>query len=223
MYIYLPSLKISSLREKDCPHLFSLRPQLEQVFTFTDLNGNIRPAKIYKLDKKTKTVDLTWLGDIVTHETSKNRMLIQAIPEKLYLEKLFEILPHSQISEIYLYHSHRSLKQNINFERLQKILIRSCEQSENVFLPKLKMIANSEDLHRLLAANTPLVLEAEASKETKLSQNKIQNQAVLVGPEGGFSDFEIAEFKEVNLQFYSLGDIVYPSWLAGLCYFQQTS
>jgi RsmE family RNA methyltransferase len=221
MYIYLPSLKLASLNESICPHLFSLRPKLEQVFIFTDLNGSIRSARIYKIDKKSKSIDLTWIGESITKAAPESKIMIQAIPEKLYLEKLIEILPHTQVTELYLYYAHRSLQQSLALERLHKILIRSCEQAQNVFLPRINLVSDNDQLHSLLVSYSPIVLEASEQANTADKADMSSNKAVLVGPEGGFSDFELDKFGQLGLSFYSLGEIVYPSWLAGFSYFEQ--
>ena len=141
--------------------------------------------------------------------------MFQAVTDKVYLEKLVEIAPHANIDTIYLFSSDRSPVSNYILERLQRILARSCEQAQKVFMPVIREIETA-DIDKLLLKYKPTVLELE-TKSTEIISN-IQN-TLIVGPEGGWTLEEIQKFKTLHLPFHSFGDVVYPAWLAGYTWF----
>ena len=49
-------------------------------------------------------------------------------------------MPIAVVTKIYIYSGDFSPKQNLQTERLNKILIRSCEQSHNLFLPEIEVL-----------------------------------------------------------------------------------
>ncbi|AZZ65546.1 16S rRNA (uracil(1498)-N(3))-methyltransferase [Metamycoplasma phocicerebrale] len=96
-------------------------------------------------------------------------------------------------------------KGNINIEnkilRFKKIIQEASQQSFRNIIPKLEKTLNFEELINYPIKNKILAYENE--KDQKL--NKINEDAILiVGPEGGFSQQEIAKAKLKNIQIVSL-------------------
>ncbi len=364
MLFYVSQINSKILKTDEITHFKTMRVKIGQIIDATDLNGtkakihiteinskytelkfNILEQKTYSQNTNSKnTVILSLTGDpqarlneIPTKPNQKT--LFQAITDKVYLEKLCEIAPLAGITTINLFFSDRSIQQNVQIERLNKILIRACEQSETLFLPKLIVLDKKELAQQILEAKpavlgcyldkeetkiktvsveaTPVspfeksiaknhfqsdtVIQSEAKNppslegviqpnttptatmsplhegyysrttivesrtkdsthskiviqskaknpyidenegtNTKSSQREVaaeltegvqstqentgqseQNQSnfCLVGPEGGWSERELAEFQKLNLEFVSLGTTIFPAWLAGFRYF----
>lgn len=101
----------------------------------------------------------------------------------------------------------RSEKKNINIERLKKIVIESSEQAGRGDLAVIHEISLLSDL--LQDATMPkdkIVLHPDGQYIGDMLQAKTLNDlAVFVGPEGGFSDREIKEFAEHSIPSVSLG------------------
>jgi RsmE family RNA methyltransferase len=218
MYFYIPSLNQNKVYFPDSAHLFSMRVQVGETCQVTDLKGNLAQIKILKIEKKEKSVEF----EIIQKNTESNylnKTLIQAIPDKVYLEKLVEILPLAKVKTCYLFWSDRSVEYTINWERLNGILTRSCEQSQSCFKPKFEVIKSLDELNGVLNEYKPLVLECENMATIKIEEAKklVQQdyKPLLVGPEGGWSAKEINNFRNQKLDFVHLGELVYPSWLAG--------
>jgi 16S rRNA (uracil1498-N3)-methyltransferase len=128
---------------------------------------------------------------------------------ELAAEKCTEI----GVSEIQPIISERSEKKDLNIERINKIVKEASEQSGRVFLPKVLEIKSLEiavsqavieerfciafhtDTDSSTAPSPSLSNEGESPKEI----------AVFVGPEGGWSEKEVALFKKNNFQICSLG------------------
>jgi 16S rRNA (uracil1498-N3)-methyltransferase len=225
MFLYIKNINEQIIFSPENKHFFSLRPRILEHFWVTDLNGNLAKIEITEINKKQKQIKFKILTK-KSFEKPKNpkKILLQSIPEKLYLEKLMEILAFSGIQKIILFYTQFSLKQKISLERLDKILIRSCEQSQIIFKPEIIFLPKA-DLKDLLKENQPKVLDTE--KKSELTQNDNQKnsldtkEVIMVGPEGGFSEKEKKLFRDYNLEIINLEKIIYPSWIAGFVYFQR--
>ncbi len=238
MYLYLPNpgqLGQNHLDKNLIQHFFSLRVKTGDVVKTTNLAGEINLIKIIEINKKSRVINYELIEKIITKKPKKKNILIQAIIDKLYLEKLVEILPLGGIDKLFLFISDYSPKQKINLERLDKILIRSCEQSETTWKPEIKIITKSEIqsilqkfepgvLHIYEMQNYLLGIEDDKKSKKFNPKNKQFNlfhDSIIVGPEGGWSNTEIQNFQNLGLDFIFLGKKVLPAWIAGFSYFSQ--
>jgi len=227
MYFYFPQLLSKTIITKDwTEHLISCRVQAADQVTLCDLNGNWAKVRVTSLNKKSSEISFEVLeSDFVPREVfftkffshDKPKILIQSLIDKSYLEQLFEILPHSGFETVYLISSDFSPKQNYNLERLNKILLRSLEQSQSLWQPKIQLLKKVE-AKQIIQDCRPTWLETSSNIKTgnSIANNNNQSQVILVGPEGGFSLIEKEYFNSLDLPKKSLGGLIYPSWLAGL-------
>ena len=225
MYFYIQNLTQTELNPEQSAHFMTMRVQVGDVLCATDLQGNLAKITIKTVDKKQKTISYKILK---TQQTSKSlskapnqKILFQAIPDKAYLEKLVEILPLLGVDIVYLFFAERSIKCSIQVDRLSKILIRSCEQSQSVFCPKIQILNTKQELELLLQDHKPVVLECEDMATVTIgncTQNTTKKPA-LVGCEGGWTSVEIQYFQSLGLDFVHLGNTIYPAWYASSVYF----
>jgi 16S rRNA (uracil1498-N3)-methyltransferase len=223
MYFYIPDLTSGQIHTPDSAHLVSCRVANGDQIQATDLNGQLATLKITAADLKKGIFSFNLVSSLVTHPKPTKNILLQAKIDKLYLEKLVEIIPLASIDEVVFFDSEFSQKgQKINLERLDRILIRSCEQSHTVFKPKLIIHADKSKLADILENHRPTVLEGKTPTniQDQIPDIKLE-KSVLVGPEGGWSEKELILFKSKNLQFQNLGETVYPAWMAGFVWFQR--
>jgi 16S rRNA (uracil1498-N3)-methyltransferase len=211
---------LSCLFTDEQTHLKSIRPKEGQILKITDLKGSIYKVKTTSYNFKTGLGSFEIIEKIKTTNYPK-KILIQCITDKLYLEKMMEVLPLAKISEIELVYSEFSPKQSLNPERLKLILIRACEQSECHTLPLLK-ISDKTLLEFNFLENTTY-LELPEKEQTIKNQDDLKKdwQQIIVGPEGGFSKNEILNFQNMNLKPSFIDCGVLPAWIAGYTYFIQ--
>ena len=179
--------------------------------------GKIENSKIQEISENFENSKVVQKPDRPT--------LFQAQIDKIYLEKWVEILPFSCFNQVFVFWSDFGPPQKFNFERLEKILIRSCCQGELLYKPTVEFVDKNK-LEKLLVEFQPAILDCEQSKLEKDVQKTVnlknpkieslQNRNYLIGPEGGFSQKEKKYFAELGLEFVGLGQIIYPSWLACL-------
>ena len=215
-YYFVSNIKSLQINSIQTERLFSMRVEKGHKVNLTDLNGTVTKVKITNLNKKQLIIDYEILEEnfltLEEYWSKTNKLnLFQATLDKLYMEKLFEILPHSDFRNIYFFEAEFSQKQNVNLERLNKILIRSLEQSQSLYKPQISFIEKTK-LLELINQHNPTFLNCQ----TKNGLAKIETNAIssyLIGPEGGWSQKEIELFKELNLNEVDLGSKIYPAWL----------
>ena len=146
-------------------------------------------------------------------ETTKNSVptkrsvhLFASLIKKDNLEWVFEKATELGVTQFHPMLSERSEKKNFNIERAEKIIIEAVEQSGRGILPLLYPLTPLIDT---FGQNVfPMfVLHAEGEPFAKVMEWERSNGEVgiFVGPEGGWSDRELAQFKEKNIPFVSLG------------------
>lgn len=171
MHFYIPDLKANILNESEAAHLFVMRVQENKIYKATDLNGRVCKILITKVDKKTKTIEFEQ-AEIPKTAKFRSKVMFQAIPDKVYLDKLCEVLPLTCVTDLFLFYSDNSIQYPINKERISKLLIRSCEQAQVAYLPKI-VVLNKQDLDIELKKHKPIVLDCN------LLAHKINNVTAI--------------------------------------------
>lgn len=93
----------------------------------------------------------------------------------------------------------------INEKRLLKILVEAVEQSERARVPRLHFYKDLDAYLEDLQRTCLVALERNLLQENILEMNIEKGVDLLVGPEGGFSEREIALIKSYQLRTFTLG------------------
>ena len=218
MYFYLQREASSYIKGYQADHFFTMRVKPGDTLETTDLQGTLTKIRVSEIDKKNRTIFYDTVEEKKYLAYTSENVLFQAITDKAYLEKMIETTPHAHVDKVYLFVSDRSPVGGVIQDRLEKILIRSCEQAQKLFKPTIKIV-DKLDLPDLISTHSPIVLQAGSISQNISSSGLGSSKSVIVGPEGGWSQGEIATFKENDLRFESLGSEVYPAWLAGYTWF----
>ncbi|TDO95698.1 16S rRNA (uracil(1498)-N(3))-methyltransferase [Flavobacterium sp. 245] len=143
-------------------------------------------------------------------EESKFRLHLAVAPTKMndrfewFLEKATEI----GIQEITPIFCDRSERKAVNAERFEKIILAAMKQSNETFLPKLNPAVSFKEF--IKQKNTGLQFIAHCEETNKKSLKEAlkpnENVTLLIGPEGDFSEKEIALAIENNFQPVTLGN-----------------
>ena len=127
---------------------------------------------------------------------SKFRLHLAVAPTKMndrfewFLEKATEIGIH-EITPIICDHSERKV---INIERFDKILLAAMKQSNEVYLPKLNNAVTFKEFINLKQEGLKMIAHCEETNKKSLKSVLKRNQelTIIIGPEGDFSEKEIA-------------------------------
>lgn len=113
---------------------------------------------------------------------------------------------------------------NKKVQRLQKIAEEAAKQSKRVCIPKVKEVISSKNMFENLKNYDIVLVPYECEKDSfvqnalsSLDKEKINNIAIVIGPEGGIADEEIKQMACLpNLEFISLGKRILRTETAGL-------
>ncbi len=207
---YTPDIRSDfyTLSEEESKHCVKvLRLQAGDTVQLIDGKGTIYTAEIADNHPKKCSVK------VLKFEEKKKRknytVKIAAAPTKNitryenFLEKVTEI----GVDEIYPFISRYSERKNIKVERLEKVIIAACKQSQAFFKPGFSALQKFSDLIKTDFKGEKYIAHCYASKTKKHIKElykKGQDVLILIGPEGDFSEAEIKEarlagFKEVSL------------------------
>ncbi|CAI2768922.1 16S rRNA (uracil(1498)-N(3))-methyltransferase [Flavobacterium collinsii] len=121
-----------------------------------------------------------------------------------FLEKATEI----GIQEITPVFCDRSERKVINPERFEKIILSAMKQSNETFLPKLNDAISFKEFIKQKNEGLQLIAHCEETDKKSLKEvlKPNENVTLLIGPEGDFSEKEIALALEHNFQPVTLGN-----------------
>lgn len=140
----------------------------------------------------------------------KFRLHLAVAPTKMndrfewFLEKATEI----GIQEITPIICDRSERKVINLERFEKIILSAMKQSNETYLPKLNEAISFKEFIKQKNEGLQLIAHCEETDKKSLKQILKPNESVtmLIGPEGDFSEKEIALALDNNYQPVTLGN-----------------
>nr|WP_315184649.1 16S rRNA (uracil(1498)-N(3))-methyltransferase [uncultured Flavobacterium sp.] len=143
-------------------------------------------------------------------EESKFKLHLAVAPTKMndrfewFLEKATEIGIH-EITPIICDRSERKV---INAERFDKIILSAMKQSNELFLPKLNNAITFKEFIKQQNKGLQLIAHCEETDKKTLKSvlKPNENVTLLIGPEGDFSEKEIALALENNYIPVSLGN-----------------
>lgn len=102
--------------------------------------------------------------------------------------------------------------------RAQRVLIASCKQSRQPFLPVIAAECSVESAVRDANQRGAQVFVAHRGGQSIASVRPIASLvAILIGPEGGFTDEEISAAQSIGARSVSLGDAILRIELAAVC------
>lgn len=187
---------IKVLRKKDTDILFVTNGAGYLFKTeITLASDNKCTVKIISFEKKPK---------------SKYYLHLAVAPTKMndryewFLEKATEIGVH-EITPIICDRSERKV---INIERFEKIILAAMKQSNELYLPKLNEAVFLKDFLKTTNDGLQLIAHCEetAKKTLKTVLKPNESITILIGPEGDFSEKEIAMAMESHYVPVSLGN-----------------
>ncbi len=169
-------------------------------------NNNEVLCSIRNINKKFINCDV--LKNNFLNKDNKEIILCCAILKKDNFELIVQKSAEIGISKIIPVITERTIKTNLNFDRLNKISKEACEQAERKNIMEINEIKNLKDCFNI---KNDINIFFDFSGED-LFKKKIckKNKSILffIGPEGGFTDQEVNLAKKNNFIIARLGDNV---------------
>ncbi len=133
----------------------------------------------------------------------QNVTLVISIPKKDTFEWILEKGTELGVKQFIPLLSDRSEKKDINAVRAERILIEAAEQSGRADLPHLAEVTPLRDV--LSKANGEIIAFHTSGDRVSNAEMSQENITALIGPEGGWSDRDLAFFAENNIPVRTIG------------------
>jgi 16S rRNA (uracil1498-N3)-methyltransferase len=210
LLFYAPDLlTLPELPEQESGHCVRvLRKQAGDEIDITDGKGHFFRAQIRDAHPKKCLVEI--VEQIAAPQRWKNHIEIAVAPTKnldrieWFAEKATEI----GIDKITFLKTRYSERKELKTDRIQKILVSAMKQSEKAVLPVLQEMTDFKTFVKQDFAGQKFIAHCYAGEKPLLSRavHAGENVLILIGPEGDFSEDEVALALQHGFQAISLGE-----------------
>jgi 16S rRNA (uracil1498-N3)-methyltransferase len=186
-----------------------LRYDINDELFVVDGIGHKYKGRITAISKKGVRVQILDKESLLDINGHSQRLILGLgiIKNRQRLEFAIEKAIELGVAEIVLFNSRHSEKSNIRKDRIEKIMISAMKQSMHTVLPVLRVENSLENVLEKNSDYKMLIAHEKYDGITGISADvkKEKNILLLVGPEGGFSEEEVATVKEKGGELISLG------------------
>jgi 16S rRNA (uracil1498-N3)-methyltransferase len=182
-----------------------LRHKVGDEISIMDGKGNLYLGSIIEATKKQGNIKIL---QVLQQKANPIRKCIAICPTKnmTRTEWMIEKSVEMGITDILLFHSHRTERAKVNFDRTNKIILSAAKQSMNLWLPALHYLVKYKDALAFgLEFESKYIAHCHYENEHLLKLvNPSMASIVFIGPEGDFTTEEVqaalsAQFIEAGL------------------------
>ncbi len=209
---YQPDASKFFLEGEEAQHcLKALRMRSGDTILVTDGQGRKITARLTETSRKECRYESVAM-ELVAPPAYRVEMAIcptrKAERNEWMVEKMTE-MGVRQITFLVSEHTHReTINRVVNMERLNRIALSAMKQSQQFYLPEIKLFSTIEEFfEQNMAQERYIAYVAEGEGHTHLVQKVTgaDSVTVLIGPEGDFSPSEIQQAFDSGFQPVSLG------------------
>lgn len=194
---------------EDVSHIKNvLRMKNGDIITVCDGSGTDYTAKISDVNSKEITADII---DVKKCEAEPNISvtLFQALPKQGKMEQIIQKCTELGINEIVpVYTSRCVVKPTDKQTRWQKVAEAAAKQCGRGIIPKVNETVDYDCALKMISSFQKRIMLYECEEHVNLHgllKDKIDNIAVLVGPEGGFDISEVIKAQNSGITTVTLG------------------
>ena len=197
-----------------------LRTTVGEEILISDGAGNWVRASVENIEKKTFSAKVLERG--FQPEKSPRLVVVQGLPKSDRVKDAIEILVESGVDLIIPWQADRSISkwQKDSLDKWQSAAVAATKQSRRFRKPEIIDGLSLSQLLEIESENS-VVLVMHESATTKLSEvvtSKFSGMSeilIVIGPEGGISDSELAVLEGAGAHIVGLGPEVFRSAHAG--------
>ena len=180
-----------------------LRNNVGDSIYVADGKGNIYQCEIANITKNSVFANILEVESKPEPQIKKT-LAFGTIKKRDRLEFAVEKAVELGAWEICVFQADHSERSKINEDRLQSIVISAFKQCKRGWLPELRYLNSLEEVLEHYSGYHPIMAHVEAEvRQPEVLKN--QNNLLLIGPEGGFSDREVELAQKTETEFISLG------------------
>ncbi|MBI4117672.1 MAG: 16S rRNA (uracil(1498)-N(3))-methyltransferase [Parcubacteria group bacterium] len=219
---YLPhfehnnSQEVKILDEKFIHQINHVVKRIEdEIIVIFDGSGNEFEVKLFEKNRDGICGEIVKVT-IPDREPKMKLRLYQAVIKKdlfeLAVQKVTEIGVHRVTPVL----CERSIRKDVNLERLKKIAIEASEQSGRVTLPIIDEAVRFSDAVEEDESEAKYMFHTQVFASRESFKKSPSSIAVFIGPEGGFTDKEVLCAKKYGASCLSLGNLTLRSETAAI-------
>ena len=208
-----------SFNSEDANHAIKvLRIEVGEIFRVSDGNGgwaNVQVTEVTKRSLETKVLEVGRQEPLEIQFT-----VVQALPKSDRAKEAVELLTEAGADVIVPWLANRSISRTEVISKFATTAREASKQSRRLFIPQLHETVKEKGVIELIKS-ADLALVFHESAQVKLSeiitpQTKAKNVLVVIGPEGGITEEELATFAAAGAHIAGLGRPILRSAHAGL-------
>ena len=208
-----------SFNSEDANHAIKvLRIEVGEIFRVSDGNGgwaNVQVAEVTKRSLETTVLEIGKQEPLEIQFT-----VVQALPKSDRAKEAVELLTEAGADLIVPWLANRSISRTEVISKFATTAREASKQSRRLFIPQLHETVKEKGVIELIKS-ADLALVFHESATVKLSeiitpQTKAKNVLIVIGPEGGITDEELAAFAAAGANIAGLGRPILRSAHAGL-------
>ena len=208
-----------SFNSEDANHAIKvLRIEVGEIFRVSDGNGGWANVQVSEVTKRSLETTVLEVGRQEPLEIQFT--VVQALPKSDRAKEAVELLTEAGADVIVPWLANRSISRTEVISKFATTAREASKQSRRLFIPQLHETVKEKGVIELIKS-ADLALVFHESAQVKLSeiitpQTKAKNVVVVIGPEGGITEEELAAFAAAGAHIAGLGRPILRSAHAGL-------
>jgi 16S rRNA (uracil1498-N3)-methyltransferase len=208
-----------SFNSEDANHAIKvLRIEVGEIFRVSDGVGGWANVQVNEVTKRSLETTVLEVGRQEPLEIKFT--VVQALPKSDRAKEAVELLTEAGADVIVPWLANRSISRTEVISKFATTAREASKQSRRLFIPQLHETVKERGVIELIKS-ADLALVFHESAQVKLSeiitpQTKAKNVLVVIGPEGGITEEELAAFAAAGAHVAGLGRPILRSAHAGL-------
>jgi 16S rRNA (uracil1498-N3)-methyltransferase len=208
-----------SFNSEDANHAIKvLRIEVGEIFQVSDGVGGWANVQVTEVTKRSLETTVLEVGRQEPLEIKFT--VVQALPKSDRAKEAVELLTEAGADVIVPWLANRSISRTEVISKFATTAREASKQSRRLFIPQLHETVKERGVIELIKS-ADLALVFHESAQVKLSeiitpQTKAKNVVVVIGPEGGITEEELAAFAAAGAHVAGLGRPILRSAHAGL-------
>ena len=190
-----------------------LRMSVGEEILVSDGVGKWAKCAIHSLSKK--SVKLKIIESGYEEQDAQSVSVLQALPKSDRAKETVELLTAAGVTNIYPWQSARAIGKES--DKWEVAAIEASKQSRRFYIPNVSPKLDTAKAIELFK-DFDQVLVCHESAKSKVSDlvNPVSKTLIVIGPEGGITDDELAQFESAGAKIIKLGRPVLRSAHAGI-------
>ena len=191
-----------------------LRLEVGEKIKVSDGKGNWVAGAVVEVGKKSLQIKVTERGEY--RVIKPELIVVQAVTKSDRNKEMLELVTAAGADQIIPWQADRSIsKWQVDSEKKwQSTVKEACKQSRRVKMPQLQMAMSTKQIIEQISSDK-FVVVFDAESDLKFADITMPSDLsviyLIIGPEGGISDKELAIFKEAGALVVKLGEHVLRS------------